>query len=155
MNSRKLELLVGFFVLVSMASLMMLVMQVSGLSSFYRKEAGYTVTAAFDNVGGLKVKSKVSIGGVTIGRVTSISLAINTYGEYQAIANLFIESNFDKIPSDSAAKILTAGLLGDNFIGIVPGNAQDSLKPGDAVQFTSQALLLEDLISKFAVGGKK
>ena len=155
MNSKKLELGVGFFVLLAIAALLMLAIQVSGLSNFYRKETGYTVSAAFDNIGGLKVKSKVTISGVTIGRVTSIALESDQYGEYHAITELFIDSGFEKIPADSSAKILTAGLLGDNYIGLVPGNAQDNLKSGDKIQFTTQALLLEDLISKFAVGGKK
>jgi len=154
-NNRKLELWVGVLVVLAIASLLFMAIQVSGLSNFYRRESGYTVIAAFDNIGGLKSKSKVTIAGVTIGRVTDISLSIDEYGEYHAMVQLFINSDFNKVPSDSSAKILTAGLLGDNYIGVVPGSAQDYLKQGDKVQFTTQALLLEDLISKFAVGGKK
>lgn len=155
MNSRKVELWVGLFVLLAIASLLMMAIQVSGLSNFYRKEDGYTVIAPFDNIGGLKVKSKVTIAGVTVGRVTNITLVVDQYGEYHAVAEFFIYSTYSKIPSDSSAKILTAGLLGDNYIGLIAGNAADFLKEGDKIQFTSQALLLEDLISKFAVGGKK
>jgi phospholipid/cholesterol/gamma-HCH transport system substrate-binding protein len=155
MNNRKLELWVGLFVSLAIASLLMMAIQVSGLSNFYRHESGYTILAPFDNIGGLKAKSKVTIAGVTIGRVTKISLTVDQYGEYHAMVEIFINSDFNKIPSDSSAKILTAGLLGDNYIGITPGNASDYLKEGDKVQFTTQALLLEDLISKFAVGGKK
>ncbi len=153
MKSRKIEVWVGLFVVLSIAALLMLALQVSGLSNFYSTKHGFIVKAAFSNIGGLKPRSKVTICGVTIGRVLSIDLERNEeYGEYQAQVVLSIEDNLRKIPSDSAAKILTSGLLGDNYIEIVPGNADTYLEAGSTIELTSQAVLLEDLISKFATG---
>jgi phospholipid/cholesterol/gamma-HCH transport system substrate-binding protein len=152
MKSRKLEIWVGLFVVLSIASLLMLALQVSGLSNFYSAKAGYTVKAYFANIGGLKVRSKVTVSGVTIGRVESIELEENSYGEYQAVVSFIIDSDFSKIPADSSAKILTSGLLGDNYIGLVPGHSDKFLQEGSAIEFTTQAVLLEDLISKFATG---
>ncbi len=153
MKIKKLETWVGLFVVLGIVSFLMLALQVSGLSDFYSKDEGYIVKAAFSNIGGLKVRSKVTIGGVTVGRVMGIALQQNEYGEYQAIVSLSIEKRFTEIPSDSSAKILTAGLLGDNYVGIVPGQAPEFLIEGSQIELTSQAILLEDLISKFAVGG--
>jgi phospholipid/cholesterol/gamma-HCH transport system substrate-binding protein len=155
MKLNRFEIWVGFFVVLGIASLLMLALQVSGLSNFYNTESGYEVKASFANIGGLKVRSKVTISGVTVGRVVSIALDQNQYGEYNALVTLSINDHFNKIPEDSSAKILTAGLLGDNYIGIVPGQAEEYLKNGSTLELTSQAMLLEDLISKFAVGGEK
>jgi len=152
MKSRKLEIWVGLFVVLSIAAFLMLALQVSGLSDFYGAKSGYTVKAYFANIGGLKVRSKVTVSGVTIGRVTSIQLEENSYGEYQAVVSFVIKPRFNKIPADSSAKILTAGLLGDNYIGLVPGHADKFLEDGSSIEFTTQAVLLEDLISKFATG---
>jgi phospholipid/cholesterol/gamma-HCH transport system substrate-binding protein len=153
MKIKKFEVWVGLFVVLGIAALLMLALQVSGLSNFYTGKHGYTVKAAFNNIGGLKVRSKVTISGVTVGRVIDISLEQNTYKEYQAIVSMSIDSNVQNIPQDSSAKILTSGLLGDNYVGIVSGQAQEYLHEGSVIELTSQALLLEDLISKFAVGG--
>jgi phospholipid/cholesterol/gamma-HCH transport system substrate-binding protein len=155
MKIKKIEVWVGLFVVMGIASLLMLALQVSGLSDFYHENHGYTVNAAFSNIGGLKVRSKVTISGVTVGRVMEISLKPNAYGEYQAIVIFSIDNNYRNIPDDSSAKILTAGLLGDNYIGIVPGHSEQFLREGSTIELTTQALLLEDLISKFAVGGTK
>jgi phospholipid/cholesterol/gamma-HCH transport system substrate-binding protein len=152
MKSRKLEIWVGLFVVLSIAALLMLALQVSGLSNFCSAKGGYTVKAYFANIGGLKVRSKVTVSGVTIGRVESIELEENSYGEYQAVVAFVIDTDFSKIPADSSAKILTSGLLGDNYIGLVPGHSDKFLAEGSAIEFTTQAVLLEDLISKFATG---
>jgi phospholipid/cholesterol/gamma-HCH transport system substrate-binding protein len=152
MKNRKIEIWVGLFVVLSIAALLVLALQVSGLSSFYVSKNGYTVTAPFTNIGGLKVRAKVTISGVTIGRVTNIVLEQNQSGDFEAIVSLFIEKDIMDIPDDSSAKILTAGLLGDNYIEIVPGNSDRYLHPGSNIELTSQAVLLEDLISKFATG---
>lgn len=152
MKSRKLEIWVGLFVVLSIASFLMLSLQVSGLSNFYSAKSGYTVKAYFANIGGLKNRSKVTVSGVTIGRVVSIELEEDSYGQYQAVVSFVINTEFNKIPADSSAKILTAGLLGDNYIGIVPGHADKFLQEGSSIDFTTQAVLLEDLISKFATG---
>ena len=152
MKTRNLELYVGTFVLFGIISLLMLALQVSGLSDFYRKDQGYEVKAIFQNIGGLKIRSKITIGGVAIGRVVDIKLEEND-GEYEPIVYMSINPNVNNIPRDSSAKILTAGLLGDNYIGIELGQEQVPLKSGDVISLTSQAVLLEELISKFAVGG--
>ena len=152
MKNRTIEIWVGFFVLIGIASLLMLALQVSGLSSFYRQDSGYKISAVFQNIGGLKVRSKVTLGGVKIGRVTDIDLQQNEYKEYQPVVEMTINSTVKNLPADSTAKILTAGLLGDNYIGIELGQDERYLEDGDTITLTSQALLLEDLISKFAVG---
>ena len=153
MKIKRIEVWVGLFVVMGIAALLMLALQVSGLSDFYNVRKGYTVYASFTNIGGLKIRSKVTISGVTIGRVVGVSLQANNYGEYHALVELSIDSSINKIPDDSSAKILTAGLLGDNYIGIVPGQSKEFLHEGSTIELTSQALLLEDLVSKFAVGG--
>lgn len=153
MKNRKIEIWVGLFVVLSIAALLMLALQVSGLSNFYSVKKGFVVKAAFNNIGGLKPRSKVTICGVTIGRVLSINLErSDEYGEYQALVLLSIDNNLRNIPTDSSAKILTSGLLGDNYVEIVPGDADTFLQAGSTIELTSQAVLLEDLISKFATG---
>ena len=154
MKMRIIEIWVGFFVVLGIASLLMLALQVSGLSSFYRRDEGYKVSAIFQNIGGLKVRSKVAIGGVKIGRVTAINLKQNEYKEYQPVVEMTINSAIKELPKDSVAKILTAGLLGDNYVGIDLGSDESSLKEGDVITLTTQALQLEELISKFAVDNK-
>ncbi len=155
MKSRKIEIWVGLFVVLSAAAMLLLALQVSGLSDFYTRKQGYMLRAEFTNIGGLKVRAKVTISGVTIGRVTDIQLVQNPYGEYQAMVHLSIEKNIHNIADDSVAKILTSGLLGDNYIEIVPGHSQSYLREGSLIELTSQAVLLEDLISKFATGNGK
>ena len=152
MKIKKIEVWVGLFVLLGITALLMLALQVSGLGDFYNSDSGYTVKAGFNNIGGLKVRSKVTISGVTIGRVTGIELQQKEYGEYEALVIMSIDKKMNKIPADSAAKILTSGLLGDNYVSVEPGQAEEFLQNGSVIELTSQALLLEDLISKFAVG---
>lgn len=151
MKLRTIEVLVGLFVVLGIASLLMLSLQVSGLSDFYRDDSGYKIKAIFQNIGGLKVRSKVTLGGVRIGRVTNIGLEENEYNEYQPVVEMSIDSSIKNLPKDSTAKILTAGLLGDNYVGIETGQEEDYLVEGDVISLTSQAVVLEDLISKFAV----
>ncbi|HSX20716.1 MAG TPA: outer membrane lipid asymmetry maintenance protein MlaD [Gammaproteobacteria bacterium] len=155
MKNRKIEIWVGLFVVLSIAALLMLALQVSGLSNFYSAKGSYIVKASFTNIGGLKVRSKVTICGVTVGRVVNISLEKTESGEYEALALLAIQNDFAKIPDDSSAKILTAGLLGDNYVEIVPGQSENFLKDWSLIELTSQAILLEDLISKLATGSNK
>ena len=154
MKSRKIEIWVGIFVVITIAALLLLALQVSGLSNFYNVKEGYIIKADFNNIGGLKVRSKVTICGVTVGRVTKISLEKNEFGEYQALVLFTVDKEFN-IPEDSSAKILTSGLLGDNYIEVVPGQSEVFLKDWSTIEMTSQALLLEDLVSKFATGGSK
>src|SRR5476649_517074 len=111
MKIKKFEVWVGLFVVLGIGALLMLALQVSGLTDFYSQRQGYMVKAAFSNIGGLKVRSKVTISGVTIGRVANIDLQQNTYGEYEALVSLSINDHIRNLPVDSSAKILTAGLL--------------------------------------------
>ena len=151
MKTRTIEISVGVLVTLGIASLLMLAMQVSGFSDFYSENTGYKLSAVFKNIGGLKVKSKVTVGGVTVGRVTNIIL-VSDEGEYNPLVEMAIDSKVNQIPTDSTASILTAGLLGDNYIGIEIGMDDEFLASGDTITLTNQALLLEDLISKFAIG---
>ena len=151
MKMRTVEIWVGCFVVLGITALLMLALQVSGLGSFYQRDEGYKVYAVFQNIGGLKVRSKITIGGVRIGRVSKIQLKQNEYKEYQPVVEMTINSHVKNLPKDSTAKILTAGLLGDNYVGIDPGRDEAFLENGDMITLTSQALLLEELISKFAV----
>jgi phospholipid/cholesterol/gamma-HCH transport system substrate-binding protein len=104
------------------------------------------VTAAFDQVGGLKPGAPVSMSGVTIGRVESIAY---DFSEYRARVTLRIDGQYDRIPDDSDAGILTAGLLGGQYVGIGPGGSETFLTDGAQIEFTQSAVVLENLISKF------
>lgn len=152
MRTRLIELWVGIFVVLAVAAFLMLALQVSGLSDFSLHRKGYMVKAEFTNIGGLKARSKVVISGVTVGRVTNISLHKNDYDEFVALVNMMIFDEFNKIPSDSSAKILTSGLLGDNYVSIEPGFDEEFLHNDSYIELTSQAVILEDLISKFLTG---
>lgn len=154
MKERIIEFWVGVFVVGGIASLLMLALQVSGLKNIYTQDSSYTITASFTHIGGLKARAKVAVAGVTIGRVNKVILETSEYGEYLATVELAISKKV-KLPIDSAAKILTSGLLGDNYVGITPGQDEEYIQNGGTIEFTSQALLLEDLVSKFAVGGTK
>lgn len=152
MKMRTVEIAVGGFMVAGIVSLLMLSLQVSGLSTIYKKEGGYNIQAEFSNIGGLKIRSKVSIAGVVIGRVVGIDL---DQGSYNAKVTMAIQDAVRKLPLDTRASILTAGLLGDNFVGLSPGfNEEEYLKEGSviAVENTDSALALEQLISKFVAG---
>ncbi len=145
MNTRTLELLVGLFVAAGFAALFMLAMSASNLTS-YGNSDGYTIKAHFDNIGGLKVRSPVAASGVRIGRVTDIQYDSNGY---EAIVTLSIESRYDKFPVDTAASILTSGLLGEQYVGLEPGAEEEYLTSGDVVDITQSALVLEQIIGQF------
>lgn len=145
MTSRKIEILVGLFVAAAIVAFFMLAMSVSNMSSYGGGE-NYELTARFDNIGGLKVRSPVSAGGVRIGRVTDIQYNNETY---EAIVRLSIEEKYNKFPLDTAASILTSGLLGEQFVGLEPGAEDDYLKAGDVIDLTQSALVLEQIIGQF------
>ena len=145
MTSRKIEILVGLFVAAAIAAFFMLAMSVSNMSSYTGGES-YQLTARFDNVGGLKVRSAVAAGGVTIGRVSDIQYNSETY---EAIVSMKIESKYNKFPIDTAASILTSGLLGEQFVGFEPGAEEEYLKQGDEIDLTQSALVLEQIIGQF------
>ncbi len=142
---RWIEGLVGFFLLLAVISLMVLAFKVSGLTSLF-PEKTYTVTAAFDDIGGLKVRSPVKIGGVQIGEVTKIDLDPVTF---KAVVTLAINDRVNDIPDDSSAGIFTAGLLGDNYIALTPMYSTTYLRNGGKIDITHSAMVLEKLIGQF------
>lgn len=145
MNTRTLELLVGLFVAAGFAALFMLAMSVSNLTS-YGNGDGYSIKARFDNIGGLKTRSPVSASGVRIGQVTDIQY--DSEG-YEAIVTMSIQPQYDKFPVDTAASILTSGLLGEQYIGLEPGAEEEYLTTGAEVDITQSALVLEQIIGQF------
>jgi phospholipid/cholesterol/gamma-HCH transport system substrate-binding protein len=145
MTSRKIEILVGLFVAAAIAAFFMLAMSVSNMSSYGGGES-YEVTASFDNIGGLKVRSPVSAGGVTIGRVKDIQYSNDSY---EAVVSMSIEEKYNRFPIDTAASILTSGLLGEQYIGLQPGAEEEYLKNGDVIDITQSALVLEQIIGQF------
>lgn len=142
---RLTESLVGLFVIMAIAALSVLAFKVSGLTSLF-PEKTYTVTADFEDIGGLKVRSPIKIGGVQIGEVSQIALNPTTF---KAVVSMAIKEEYDDIPDDSSARILTAGLLGDNYIAITPMYNTTFLKNGSVIQFTNSAMILEKLIGQF------
>ena len=138
------ETLVGIFILAGLAALVWLTLFVGNWAAL-TGGAGYRVTAKFENIGGLTVKSPVTLAGVTIGRVSSIA---SDREDYSAIVTLSIDQNYNNLPVDSTAAILTAGLLGAQYISVVPGAEVDYLKEGDTIDITQSALVLEQLIGE-------
>lgn len=145
MSTRTIEIAVGFFVALGFAALLMLAMQVSNLNSI-ASSGGYTISAKFSNVGGLKVKSPVKMAGVRIGRVTDVKFDQKTY---EAIVSMKIDSRYQKIPTDTSASILTSGLLGEQYIGLEAGAEEEYLTEGKSLFLTQPAVVLEQLIGKF------
>lgn len=142
---RTIETLVGLFLIAAIAAMITLAFKVSGLTSFF-KEPGYTVSANFDDIGQLKIRASVKMGGVTIGEVTGIRLDPATF---KAVVNMHIRNSVDNIPDDSSASIMTAGLLGDNYIAITPMYSATFLKNGSLIRETHSAMILEKLIGQF------
>ena len=144
-QTRAIELGTGLFVLLGFAALFFLVTQITS-REFGLGSGGYRVTASFDQIGSLKPGAPVSMSGVTIGRVESIAYDFN---EYRAQVAMRIDPQYDRIPDDSDASILTAGLLGGQYVGIGAGASETFLEDGDRIEFTQSAIVLENLISKF------
>ena len=144
MGKKGTETLVGLFVLLGILGLLFLSLKAANLASFGRGD-GYALTAKFDNIGGLKVRAPVRSAGVTVGRVVSITLDPKTY---QGVVHLEVDKGM-QFPKDSSARILTAGLLGDQYIGLEPGGSDKNLAPGDTIAQTQSAVVLESLISQF------
>ena len=143
-SQRKIDTFVGLFLLAAILALLVLAFKVSGLTSFFKAKS-YTVTAQFDDIGQLKVRAPIKVGGVLIGEVSSISLDPVTF---KALVKLQIENKFNQIPDDSSASILTSGLLGDNYIAINPMYSQTFFKNGGEIQDTTSAMILEKLIGQ-------
>lgn len=159
-KQKTVELIVGLFMLFGIGALLFLAFKVSGLTAL-SPQAGFQVTADFDNVGGLKVRAPVSIAGVRIGEVTRIILNPHTL-RAQVVMRIHTDQN--KIPAyETTAKILTEGLLGSNYISIEPGSEEaeeDSkhaafLKNGSHIALTNNAMILENLIGEFMFNIKK
>lgn len=145
MRIRTVEISVGLFMLLGFAALILLALNVSGLN-LKPKAGGYTLYASFENIGGLTARAKVSMSGVQIGEVRSIRLDPQML---MAEVEMSIFGDVDFISTDSSAMILTSGLLGQQYIGIVPGGDMDVLGDGDFIFNTQSALVLEDLVGKF------
>lgn len=145
MSRKFLEIWVGVFVAAGLAALAMLAFKVGDLGGAEVKDP-YRISARFDNVGGLKVRSAVTMAGVPIGRVAEIGFDSQ---KFQAVVALDIDGRYNKIPADTSAAILTSGLLGEQYIGMEPGGADENLKTGDVIQVTQSALVLEKLIGQF------
>ncbi len=153
-QTRKTELLVGSFVLASIIAVLIMVIEVADVRSFGSSET-YSLKAQFDNIGSLKPRSPVKIGGVVVGRVSDITLDLE---QYLPIVTLEIETKYGLFPETSSAQILTSGLIGEQYIGLVPGFVDediDMLANGDFIEDTKSALVLEDLIGQvlYRVGG--
>ena len=146
-QTRATEVGTGLFTLLGIGALLFLVTQTTGGNDFKESEV-YEVTARFQNVGSLKPRAPVAMAGVTIGRVTEIEFDPVML---DAVVTMVIENRYDQIPDDSDASVLTAGLLGSQYIGLQPGGSDIYLAEGDEVLFTQSAVVLENLIGKFLV----
>ena len=147
MQASKNDLWVGLFVMLGTVALVFLALQSANLLSL-NFQSGYTITARFDNIGGLKPQAAVRSAGVVVGRVQSITFDDKTY---QARVTLDMENRY-AFPKDSSLKILTSGLLGEQYIGIEAGADEQNLVAGDMVTATQSAVVLENLIGQFLYG---
>jgi phospholipid/cholesterol/gamma-HCH transport system substrate-binding protein len=144
-HSKTQDTLVGFFVASGVAALFYMALQVSNLGSYTGNDS-YTVIAHFQNSGGLKVKSPVSVAGVRIGRVSAIRLDKDSH---ESVVEMRIESQYNNLPSDSGVSIYTAGLLGEQYVSLDPGSSEEYLKDKSTIDITSSAIVLEEMIGKF------
>lgn len=148
MGKKGIETLVGLFVVLGIAAVVFLALQAANLGSSFNGSNTYTLQARFDNIGGLKPRAPVRSAGVKVGRVTGITLDPKTF---QGVVTLEVERSF-QFPKDSSAKILTAGVLGDQYVGIEPGGDDKNLAAGDTIAQTQSAVVLENLIGQFLTG---
>ena len=153
MQKNRNDVWVGLFVMMGLVAILFLAFKSANLLSL-GFDSGYRVTAKFDNIGGLKPKAAVKSAGVVVGRVDSITFDDQTF---QARVTLALESRY-RFPRDSSLKILTSGLLGEQYLGMSPGADEKNLAAGDTISSTQSAVVLEDLIGQFlynsASGGK-
>ncbi|TAK91482.1 MAG: outer membrane lipid asymmetry maintenance protein MlaD [Burkholderiaceae bacterium] len=154
MQRKSIDFLVGLFIVLGFVALLFLSLKAGNLGSF-NVVGSYPVQAKFDNIGGLKLRSPVKSSGVVVGRITEIKFDDKTF---QAVVTMSLENRYH-FPKDTSAKILTAGLLGEQYVGLEAGGDEKSLAAGDHVPFTQSAVVLENLISQFlynkAAEGKK
>ncbi len=154
MQSRSIEITVGAFILLGIVALTFLVLQVSGLTFSDVRRDTYTLSARFNNVAGLAPRAKVMVAGVAVGRVSAIHIDPLTV---RAVVDMAIDKHVDYLTTDSIASIKTTGVLGEQYVSIAVGGAPDILQPGDTINDTQSAMVLEDLIGKFVTnfGDKK
>ncbi|MET3130359.1 phospholipid/cholesterol/gamma-HCH transport system substrate-binding protein [Oxalobacteraceae bacterium GrIS 1.11] len=144
MQRKSLDVWVGLFVVLGVIALMFLALKAGNMSSISFSKT-YAISAKFDNIGGLRPQAPVKGAGVVVGRVADIKFDDK---HFQALVTLNIEEGY-KFPKDSSAKILTAGLLGEQYIGIEAGGDVNNLVAGDKISRTQSATVLEDLINQF------
>lgn len=144
-NANTQDTLVGLFVAAGIAGLFFLALQVSNLSSFTDHDS-YTVTARFQNSGGLKVKSPVSAAGVKIGQVSNITFDTKTF---ESVVQMSIDSKYNSLPDDTTASIFTAGLLGEQYVSLEPGGSEEYLRNDGKIEITQPAIILEKAIGQF------
>jgi phospholipid/cholesterol/gamma-HCH transport system substrate-binding protein len=154
MQKKQIETLVGLFVLLGAVAIVFLSLKAANLASF-TLDATYSLSARFDNVGGLKIRAPVKSAGVTVGRIGTIRFDDKTF---QGVVAMDIDKRY-QFPADTSAKILTSGLLGDQYVGLEPGGEDKNLKDGDTIKMTQSAIVIENLIgqllySKAAEGAK-
>lgn len=145
MHMRTIEIVVGAFMLAGLISLAILATRISGFNVSSEANS-YTVYASFENVGGLVVRSKVSIAGVEVGQITEIAY---DKSNYDARVSMEIDSDVDNISVDSTASILTEGLIGGKYVGLSIGAEEEFLGDGDEISDTQSAIVLEELIGQF------
>jgi phospholipid/cholesterol/gamma-HCH transport system substrate-binding protein len=143
-SSHQIELTAGIFLLLAIAALVFLALHATDRGVVSGES--YEVTARFSNVGGLTPRATVSMGGVAIGMVESIELDPETF---EARVTMLISSEYDNLPGDTSASILTSGILGDQYVGLEPGGSPEVLQDGDRILITSSAMVLEQLISRY------
>ena len=142
---RSLEIMVGFFIVLGFAAALFMALQAANLGSFSFGHKTYAVTADFDNIGGLKARAAVKSAGVVVGRVRSV---VFDPGTFQARVTMDMDAQYP-FPDDSSAKILTSGLLGEQYVGIEAGADDKNLEEGSVIRRTQSAVVLENLISQF------
>lgn len=145
MYSKTVEISVGLFVALGLAALLMLAMKVSNLAELTAPD-GYQLTARFDNIGGLKVRAPVTMAGVRVGRVTGIGFDDDTY---EAVVQFSVNPRYAKIPTDTSGSIYTAGLLGEQYLGLEAGADDTFLTEGGEIMLTQSAIVLEQVIGQF------
>jgi phospholipid/cholesterol/gamma-HCH transport system substrate-binding protein len=144
-QTRTIEIVTGAFIVLGFVALYIIATSSTNFGT-YGENKGFVVSAEFNNIGGLKPRAAVTMAGVVIGRVTDIRLDPKSFNA-QVIVQ--IDGNYNNIPDDSTASILTSGLLGENYIGIDAGGSDKFLKQGSSIQYTQSALVLEKLIGQF------
>ena len=145
LSAHSIEILVGAFVAAGFVALFFLAMKVSNLGAVTVGD-GYEITARFRNVGGLKVRAPVSMGGVPLGKVVGIHFDEKSF---DAVVTMEIDRKYTQIPDDTYAKIYTAGLLGEQYVGLEPGGSDKNLKHGSEIRMTQSALVLEEVVGQF------